>query len=353
MPKKLPLNLIYLGKTGLKFIYPNQGVIRDFAYPPDVIKDLEILPQANIALTQGIAGFIAKNKINPSEIIYILSPDICFEKDFPTTSEPEKLQDQINSFVDSVPFESLTYKTMPSEKNVHVTACNRNFYDSIKGPFEHQGFITSAIFPLVAFNLRLPDASFSLAQARSILKKIDAVQSFNLLTDSQNDYLKITSDQKSAKEKERVRLGVLVGIFVLLLLILVLMLIQMQRTPSKPKTTPTPTPLVVSKIATPKPSPTASVSAALASSVKIEDGTSSGSTAGNILRILSAAGFKNVAIEKVATITQPVVSVVFSTSVNTPTQEALLKALTAGKINFKTSMSPAIPADIIISLGNQ
>src|SRR3989344_4723541 len=129
--------IIFLQKDKFDFYSPGLIKIIEFRFVPEIIRDLEII---NSELLENLIKlFVSNNKIPPSELIIVLADNACFVKDFivpailvspqqqgalPSTLQNSdvsgKFQEDINAFIDNVPFENVQSRNFPMGNGTKV-----------------------------------------------------------------------------------------------------------------------------------------------------------------------------------------------------------------------------------------
>lgn len=206
--------ILYLDKSRMTFSGSNISTVLVANIPPDILNDLELIDSSK--LESFIQSFIAQYKINPNQLIIVLSPQITFDQDFPD-KQGEHLDKDIQQFLESVPFENVVSKTFRLEKKLKVIATNRDICDLFKNSFERQGFKVWAIVPVSI----LQEIFFELAKSLDlhiILEKFYALKSYSFLVDT--DEASYNVYNKEANLKKNFRLYILLGFFFTLLFIL-------------------------------------------------------------------------------------------------------------------------------------
>lgn len=227
MFSKRQLGLIYLERDSLYYYGGNiiNSLIR-FEFPQNTVRDLDVINKD--LLNKHIKLFIDTNKIQPANLIIILSPNVIFEKDFPVMEE-NKLEQEIQKFLDNIPFENVKTKRYVMDKNSKIMATNKLLYETVKNAFEEKGFMVEAITPL--FSLKTNSAiknNFNLETANLILKKFDSMKQDSLPVNEENDRSsnKESQSRNFVKNPKNKRAVVLISVFIALIAMLIFLLIQ-------------------------------------------------------------------------------------------------------------------------------
>lgn len=243
--------VIFVEKTNFKFYASNLSQIYVFEYPADTVKDLEVINKDIIS--QQIKSFIEANKLVSSDLIIVLSDEIIFGKEFPSQLNEDQ-EEQIQGFLNSIPFDEVGYNRIISENSIFVIAANRELYKSIQNSFEKAGFYTITIIPIFALEKdNIAMNGFTQDVAELIIKRIETLKQYSLETTEEHTAqiaLKEKQDKSFLSTRIHTSTIALISIFVVLIGILVFMLIKNPFAPAqKPK----------SAILPPLPSPTSTL----------------------------------------------------------------------------------------------
>lgn len=215
---------LYLGRDRFDFYGTGFTNILTFPFSQAIIRDLEILNDAQ--LQTEIGQFIQQYNIPPENITIVLSPSVLFEKDISGSPTPEEIQ----KFLDSVPFEDILSSTIPIENGIRVVAANKSFYETLQATFSKSGSMIEAVIPYLVFGQDYTSFdALDTQTASTLLKHIDTVKRFNMIqVKNEQTQTQITIEQKTQPEKKqaKIRLYAMVGIFSFLLLILGFMLFR-------------------------------------------------------------------------------------------------------------------------------
>lgn len=216
---------LYLDRNGFIF-FETGGNPLTFQFPENCVKDLEIINQEE--LVNQIKIFSEQNVLIPANITIILSPSVVFEKDFQTQEESH--DEEMQKFLDAVPFELIASKNIYSENGVRIVAANKTLYEEIGASFIKLGSVLDSVIPYEALgeNIGLLN-DLNVQNAEIVLKKVDTVKQMSFLIDNpatqKSSSMQATKDNKKVVKSNPMRLYVMAGVFVVLLLILGFMLI--------------------------------------------------------------------------------------------------------------------------------
>lgn len=217
--------VVYVERNRLSLVGSHLQAVTSWDVPLDFIADLEVLKP--VELENMIKARLLEQKIEPTQVALILSPDIYYEKDINPAEPPQ-------SFLEAVPFEHLASATFSFEKKSKLIATNQDLLESITRAFESAGFTLAAIVPiflLKQFGIE-PTQGFDGKSGEVILKNFESLRPYSLFShhevfSQQSETTQNTSQPKSGSK----RAIILVAIFVVLISILVFMVIQSGRKP--------------------------------------------------------------------------------------------------------------------------
>lgn len=262
--------VIFLQKDKFDVFQPLIGKVSEFRFVPEIIRDLEVVNQE--LLENLIKLFITNNKIDPSEMIIVLSDNVSFLKDFfvhpaekktdvnPGTGAslgkieqiaPKVTDEEINFFIEHIPFERVISKTFPLENGVKVFAANQDLFESLKTSFEKLGFKITMVLPGIIFPNNVGSrVGLDANTAIGILSTAELLKEHNLLTGQKpvinqpkpefkkaEDPFTPSDASQSAKKpqkKSNKRLFIMLAVFIILIIILIFVYLgSLQQPPIK------------------------------------------------------------------------------------------------------------------------
>jgi len=244
----------YIDK-GKALIYQSTiGSISQINFPPDVISDQELINRETFE--QLIESFLETNKLEKGNVIFIYSPNITIEKDFPGELAESK-NEQIQKFINMIPFEETLSKIYKLDKKIKVVAVNQKMYESIKNIFAKKNFLVLGIIPATVLAETFAELSMNIDLA-FIANKIYSLKQYSMVNDGElkNEN---TKEKPSLAKKQKVRMYFLLFVFAILLsaLIIILIINLLPKNSSKnlpvmqPPFSPTPSVPVVNPKSTP------------------------------------------------------------------------------------------------------
>lgn len=247
--------IVFLQKDKFDLYSPNLTKIIEFRFVPEIVRDLEVVNPD--LLGNLIKLFVENNKVAPSEMIIVLSDNACFVKDFvlpprpgapqkpndsnpPTPISPDaeaisKQRQDIEAFIDHVPFENVTSREFPTGNGTKVLAVNGDFFEVIKLAFENVGFKVKAVYPGLLFANNIGSKPvLDIIAANSILQQEYALRDNNLLREKTSSFIPIITKEKeqdpgyeisesnnNQEKPSKKRLFVMIGIFAFLIVVLI------------------------------------------------------------------------------------------------------------------------------------
>lgn len=220
---------LYLDKNGFYFYESGLTLVVSLAFLATSVKDMDVIN--SVSLFNQINGFVEQYQLAPASILIILSPNITFEKDF-TDMSKETMKEEIEKFIDTVPFESVLAKEYPNEKGAKVIAGNDDLYREIKIGFEKVSFFVENVVP---YQMLGQDQAFisnmTTENANQLLKRLDHLKQFSMVPIKKENVV-INQNPNGKKEeiqkKTNVRLFAMIGIFAVLFIILGIMLLRLR-----------------------------------------------------------------------------------------------------------------------------
>lgn len=255
--KKNSLIILYLTRNNFTLFF-NKSNSLTFTFPNSSIKELEVI-DSDLFITE-VSKFIQLNKILPTQLLILLSPEVTYEKTFidenqnkvateqkadnkddintaasniikPIVTEQEQRAieaeeriKQIRLFLEYVPIEDIASKTYKVEKGLKVIATNKKLYEIIIEALNTLSFTVELVIPLSILTKELSNVNtFDQNSADIIFKKIVSIKQYSLLIENSPYYVKQIPETYHIKITTKVtskREYALLGLFVILLLTL-------------------------------------------------------------------------------------------------------------------------------------
>lgn len=364
----------------------------EFLYVPEIIQDFDV---KNSDLMEDLLKiFINNNKIPPSELIVVLSDNICFIKDIvnPITAQPvppvgqqaapapqpsllpqpsktpEEIQKEVELFVSHVPFDNVAYVSIPLPNGSKICATNEDIYKVIISSFENAGFKVNNVIPGIVFGNNLSaKPTMDPAMGNFILQNINSIKQHSFLKkkipltlpEKKTEIVNEVPEHEKEKHdgKNNKRLIVLVGAFIVLLLILVVVYVMSlgQAPSSVPKTQSlSPAPLATQLTLTPSNVAVSTVPGKNEfSNLSLQIINASASSAqGEFLReLLVKYGFKSVALQTQSSVGTTSTVIKFSPNVSPDSRATVLNEVKKVTSNIQVQEKAAAGVDVEILLG--
>lgn len=213
-----PMAIFYLEENRAVFYGSNIPQILSLDLPVEVVNDLEVIDKEK--LSSLLQSFIQSNKIEPANLIILLSTAVTFEKDFQDFSS-EELDEETQKFIELVPFQEIESKKIKIDKKWKVVVINKDFCNAFKSGLEKQGFTVTAFIPASVLQETMPELASNL-DLNIILNKIELVKQYSILSKQETTRVLKTEIQKKQQNKKMLVLYAIFGFLLLILIILIL-----------------------------------------------------------------------------------------------------------------------------------
>lgn len=222
LSKRIPV-VLYLDRDRCIYLDSSTGMTLQYIYSTGEVSDLEVINQE--LLRNNIATFIQANKVVPTQLVIVLSSSLLFEKKIPISAENTGKNDPVQQFVDTVPFESVSFTKYTTVDATQVIAASTDFFSAMKQAFEKQGFTVTYVFPVHIFAEDL-SAGITAQIAQRIIAKIDSVKQYNLLRSQQEKQVTEKKEPPISQKQSKNRLYILIVVFASLLIVLVVVYVM-------------------------------------------------------------------------------------------------------------------------------
>lgn len=295
-------------------------------FPTSLVQDIDIIDPESFDLL--LASFLEQVKISPTEILLVVSPDIYYEKDISLSADPTERQNQIDLFLQTVPFKNLIYKDYSLGNHPRLITLNKNFYEPIARFFEKSAFNVVAIMPLfVLEHFQLPLVTFIPKEVKDIFDKYKIIEPFSFMNTEDIDKI-VTTEVHRPKEEITKTTIILIIVFCLLFVVLMVYLFVVPKfyKPPAPKNIPS------NYISTPSPTsavlditPTPTILYISSEELRIKVINSSGITnqAAKIKQALITANFKQINTQSSSLVTAAKNQITFSSLVSPESRQSI------------------------------
>lgn len=198
------------------FLYESTSGLHQLDLNPEIISDLEVINKESFYNL--FKTFIDSNGILPASTVVLISPSVSFEREF---APGEKLEADIQSFLESVPFENIVSRAIKMEKKTKVISINRDIFELIQEGLDRQKFSLIAAVPLSILQETIPELSNNI-DLKVILAKVDAIKQYSLLVGEEKGEKIALKKNNPLKNKRLLVLGSIFGLLLLILGFLVL-----------------------------------------------------------------------------------------------------------------------------------
>ena len=216
------VGIVYITRSSVFLAIDNHGVVR-YDFPKDAVLDVEIVSRE--AVQSGISQLLASIKGDASvRALAILASDLLFEKDI--ADERELTQElKTQDFLDTIPFENLTWRSYQTAQGQRVIGANRNFYEPILALFSQYGFTFDGVIPesLLSDTDSNLQTGLSEGTARNLIKNYETLRQYSMVGLEKPSE---GSTQKKEIEKKNKRRFVLIAVFAVLFLTLIILLLR-------------------------------------------------------------------------------------------------------------------------------
>lgn len=218
-------SVIFIDQDKINYYDRSLPAVLTFPFTKELISDLEVVNSA--ALHLQIKSFVDNNKITPSQMMVVLSPNVYFEKEFPETAEFHQ-DSELQKFIDTIPFENISTKIYKLAAGSRLLATNSDLYQNIKTAFENVGFIIEAVVPVFILGKDITIVNnLDTREAGTMLERFDLAKQNSLLL-HQDGYAKSQIQKGGEKHKKEDNKTLIFLIPILITLIIVLFILYLK-----------------------------------------------------------------------------------------------------------------------------
>lgn len=217
--------VIMVSKNSLQIVGLGEEKVETVIFPPTIINNMEIINKDGLYTL--ITEWLKAHPHAPTEIIWLLAPDICFEHTL-TSSEQDKVDSETLQFLDTVPFEEVLSRTYKPMEWRLIVAVNKDLIMSLIQGFTLHGFATRAVVPS---KLIQADSLLTTEVEHNTIKHISELVRESLISPPSPVDTYVTTNPShtgGTESKPKSQLPLLLGVFGLLLVILVVVIIGMR-----------------------------------------------------------------------------------------------------------------------------
>lgn len=239
---KFQIGIIYILRDKFQIYIPNHPSILEFRFLPEFIRDLDIVNKELLLSLLNL--FITNNKIPQTSYIIIIADSASFIKDFLIPPQPtlEEAKKQSNEFLEHIPFEEVSSKTIVLPNGIRTYATNKDLYEVVReflikinsevisvlpatiiGPGLHPSLDTSGINTILE---KYPDLKeYNLTTQPIFQPTIDKTENTTTPEPSTEIETELPTETKDTKKQDKKTTTILIAVFVVLLIILVIVYI--------------------------------------------------------------------------------------------------------------------------------
>lgn len=375
--------IVYLDKNGFDLYTPTQKSCIRFTFSKEIFQDMEVMNVDTFMVA--ITTFITKYTIPPSPVVILISEILLFIKDIRTIVPSSKdaqipsqeisaigQQQQIQQFLDTIPFEFIESKTFLIEGGLRIVATNKTLLDIIKIAFEEEKSVVKAIVPAFLIVTENEGEGLTDEVIAMTISNIEALKQESFAIHPEEIIISTPEEKKKeflSLPKKQNKLYAYISIFIALLGILGVMFKTMTNTALREETQkqiipsnnqiagiiPTSMPTQIPTVAIPINSYIASTSASINRAtihIQIEISETTAIQGQLIKNKLLEKGYTNVIIANTApTITEKTL-VMFSSTIDSSIQPEIISVINNIFTNFSPQQSTQTRFDIIIIPSN-
>lgn len=356
--------VIYLDKDKLDIYINKSSKILRLGFSAEVARDLEIIDKEKFYSL--IKAFIDTYKIPVSNLVIMLAKDLIFDKDFQNQETEDKQNlEEIQKYLDTIPFETIGIKIIKHEKTTKVIAANRDFYQTIKAGFEKQGFIIESIIPTVILgNNNKLDATRTLDKesAQFILKKLDWL-SLNSMPINENVIKEPEKNENNPLQNKRLLVMlILFGVLIIIFIVLLVNSFKPQKTTKNNTGSTTQSQVAVPTQATMENNPVSTSDANLNTSsnsgtldtnirIRIVNNTQNLKEAQKIKQLLESKGFSDIETQNNTSINTVKTLIIFSDRISKEMRDQITNMIIQVSPDASVQINNASQFDLSITVG--
>lgn len=252
--------ILFIDRSGFSVYQDTLANIARFNFTPDLVSSLDIINKDQFVSL--VTTFIQINKIVGSSLAVILSDNVIYVKDLinpmqksapaqdlkADSNDDKEHKDEVQSFLENVPFEEVLAKVIKTENINRIVAVNKDLVMTIINAFVDKGSTIEAIIPSFMYGQNVNfTAGLTSDNLQVILGNVEILRLGNLLTDqekvifSQNLEGELNNPliDETKKKPKNLRQYLLIGVFVILLVILTVVYFSSQTSQTPPKNSST------------------------------------------------------------------------------------------------------------------
>ena len=185
--------------------------------PPGIFVDLDVTDEETFQNL--LCNWLNQNKITPCSVVVVLSTSVYFQKSISPTNDSTQKKNQIDDFLQTIPFKNLLSKDYSIGATYQLITVNKDFYEPLVKYFEINHFNVIALLPLSILDaFKLPLATLSPKEAKSIITNLKILLPYSMISAQEID--KNYSQKMHYQAENKPRMIALISIFSLLFVVL-------------------------------------------------------------------------------------------------------------------------------------
>lgn len=208
--------VIMVTRNSLQIVGLGEDKVQTLPIPPNIMNNMEIIYKDGLYTL--ITDWLKQRVYANTGIIWLLSPDICFEHTL-STGESSKVDSEMLQFLDSVPFEDILSRVYKPLEWRQIVAVNKDLVMTLIQAFSLHGYSTKVVVPsrqVQAESTLTPEIAHLAIKHAAELERESLVSAPNPI-----EYKPISSPgQAPESPKPKSSLPLLLGVFGVLLAIL-------------------------------------------------------------------------------------------------------------------------------------
>ena len=318
-------------------------------FPVNIVSDIDVIDLESFDLL--LTNFFNQSKISPGDILLIVSPNVYYQKNITLSADTTERQNQIDLFLQTIPFKNLIYRDYLLDNQPQLLALNKNFYEPLVRFCQKNNFNITAIVPhFVLDHYQLNLTEYLPKEVKNILQKYKQIETYSLI--NSQDIEKIISAHVRRPKEDNTRAYILLGVFCLLFVILLGFMFIRPRLIKPPVTKTIPvklSPTLVPAFSQITPTPTITYLSPDSVRIKVVNSSGVANQASKIKQLLTTGGFQQISTTSTSKVTAEKNQISYAPTISTETRQKIkiLVESIAG-ISVETESSVLEDTDVLI-----
>lgn len=169
--------VLYVDRGSLTFYTKGNQKPHVLELGPEVVKDMEVVSPDKFI--QALAYWMDTNKVPSSDVVIVLSDNVCFEHAVQSLASSDEDEKEIELFLGTVPFTQSVSRVIVDGASKRAVVINRDYYDLLLDFLEKRYFRVLALFPSSLLKIKAPEE----IKVDHLVKNLDDYKKYNLLSD--------------------------------------------------------------------------------------------------------------------------------------------------------------------------